>query len=162
MSSFIQWFIDRPRAFALLIIAATCGAGYAGFQHLRSNKPAVVADAPVTAWYYDLDSSALVAGPSKFETLPIVNPEKPGSAAACALAHVFSCGDCGSEEKRFTGYLETRDPNPFSNEPILLARVPAKGKKPVWVTQSSAEGEKIEAQPRSRCGGASATSVCRP
>lgn len=126
--------------------------------------------APTSAWFYDLHTGELFAGPAD-AIPPIAVPSDP-AAARGVRAHVFTCTSC-DPRNRTVMYLQrdsesarraraaidaaTEEAQKAAlwvqvNQGQLLAAPPPPGKEPAWVTAASREGIALTQAIWTMCG----------
>ena len=119
----------------------------------------------VMGYFYDLNTKTLYVMPADTK-IPMERPSGPFEGDPAGVrAHVFACGQCAEESKRFIGYLEKPIPEadrPPPDDPrseVTLVKRPEDSK---WVESDSREAAAIREAVFSRCTATERANFCRP
>ena len=119
----------------------------------------------VMAYFYDQNTKELFALPADTPA-PMERPSGPYNGEPAGVkAHVFSCGQCSEESKRFIAYLEKplapedRPPPDDPRSEVFLMKRPDDTK---WVESDSSEATAIAQEVFKRCAIGERANFCRP
>jgi hypothetical protein len=147
---------EKPIVGIIIAVVALGIVGYVFYWQSAAGVPLG------SRYYYDVSSGELV--PHKTDSMP---PVTLPSGNQGVLAHVFACGDCGSEQ--FVGYLQkytdaykkqatqeidlTNSTGPVtpSMSGDLVAQKPDGIGEPQWCEMTSLQGAQIVRNARARC-----------
>ena len=119
-------------------------------------------------WYYDRNTEELFTMPATTSGLVETDSGPFEGEPAGVRAAVFACGDCSTNEQ-YIGWLEK--PSAKELEAIAgtaeisdddLVSLVAKPGSNQWVSATSAQGEKIAKEARSRCPKGVRANFCQP
>jgi hypothetical protein len=118
---------------------------------------------PAPRWYYDMKTGEIVKH-ATYDRAPVTLPN--GNKGF--QAKMIGCGDCNGET--FFGNLQRATPamqegstdQPGQSMSQIAADPKLTGGNPVWVDETSLEGEEILKAIQSRCGLTVRTRECRP
>lgn len=108
------------------------------------------------AWYYDLDAGERFAG-----EVGQVPPFTTAAGHTAVRAAVFTCGECADKASHYLAYLEKYsdayiaamgDAEAFTPDIAEQGQLIRAAEGETWHTAISAEGMKIVADARARCG----------
>jgi hypothetical protein len=119
----------------------------------------------VMGYFYDQNTKELYALPAS-TAAPMERPSGPFEGEPAGVkAHVFACGQCDDEAKRFIGYLEKplppedRPPPDDPRSEVFLMKRPDDKK---WVESDSRQAAQLVEEVFNRCASGERTNFCRP
>ena len=136
--------VSKPKLIALVLACFVIVAGLAWIY--VQTRPPPSTDAPHRAYFFDLTTGKLFTGMSdRLPPVEVRSGDHVDGMPAGVRAYVFSCGNCGDEQSRTIGYLETFTPKVRD---LVMNRPPdQEGKPPIDLSGDIAKGQWVAKAP---------------
>ncbi|GIW78286.1 MAG: hypothetical protein KatS3mg105_0093 [Gemmatales bacterium] len=128
-----------------LVLLAVAAAGYFLIKPDTSERDK---EYEPLSYYYDQNKKELFVAPSGREVPFETDSGSYQGEPAAVRAHVFACGSCADESKRFIGWLSKPAPPGQAGGAEEWIRLPDQNK---WYPSNSPEAQRIFNQVRQRC-----------
>jgi hypothetical protein len=150
---------------AILGVVIFAALGLFVMQLWRFLNPPPPPEDIVMGYFFDQNTKETFVVPANTPA-PMDRPSGPFNGEPAGVkAHVFACGQCSDETKRFVGYIEKplppedRPPPDDPRSEVFLMKRPNDAK---WVVSDSREAAAIVEEVFNRCAAGERANFCRP